>query len=569
MKKINYLAMLLAAGMFAACSDTLEDTTGGTNTNTPATGEGYVKVAINMPTTSGNMTKAVSLDDGTADEYAVNDGILVFFKTTATTGTGTPEAAAQFVKAYNVSLNYAGEGGTDNEVTTRHTVIGEAPMAGEGEEIYALAILNKNNLFSVNETTGALQVKQNATSSDVFSDQNKTLAALQTALAATPADITKNGFLMLNAPLAITTTLTSITDLSKVQTLVPVTVYEDKEKAQAGEAADIYVERVVAKVTLKGFTYNGTDKEYTAEVAKDDVDSPFNGDKVKLEGWTLSVTNKTTKAVRDVSALTTWISSDYMSTNQVRFLSTTKIDNKELYRIYWGIDDNYDSDDTYTSAFDVLSTDNESTWTWEEDTNDTGAPNDASNPMYCLENTMDYNEMDQDKVTTLYIKTTYYADPTNEENAQDFFMYGTRKETFLTTDFLNNVKTALGWTDSSAKTIALAENATGGTYTYVATGESAPIGKKDIKALFTISGGTSATLSDDDAEKLINALGEIRFYENSLGCNMFLYCILYHFNFVKNTASTVKIDSIYHIISHSRKKLFFYLRTYLFDLTLF
>ena len=529
MKKINYLAMLLVAGMFAACSDTLEDTTGGNNTNTPATGEGYVKVAINMPTTSGNMTKAVSLDDGTADEYAVNNGILVFFKTTATTGTGTPEATAQFVKAYNVSLNYAGEGGTENnEVTTRHTVIGEAPMAGEDEKIYALAILNKNDLFSVNETTGALQVKQNAASSDVFSDQNETLAALQTALATTPADITKNGFLMLNAPLATTTTVANIADLSKVQTLVPVTVYEDKEKAQAGEAADIYVERVVAKVTLKGFTYDGTDKEYTAEVAKDAADSPFNGDKVKLEGWTLSVTNKTTKAVRDVSALTTWISSDYMSTNQLRFLSTTKIDNKELYRIYWGIDNNYDSDDTYTSAFDVLSTDNEKTWTWEEDTNDTGAPNDASNPMYCLENTMDYGEMDQDKVTTLYIKTTYYADPDNADNAQDFFMYGTREETFLTTAFLNNVKTALGWTDPSAKTIVLAENATGGTYTYVETGESAPVGKKDIKTLFTITDGTETTLSDDDAEKLINALGEIRFYED--GASYYNTVFIRHFD---------------------------------------
>ena len=513
--------------MFAACSDTLEDATGGTNTNTPATGEGYVKVAINMPTTSGAMTRAddVELEDGTADEYAVKDGILVFFKTPATAGTGTPETSAEFVKAYNVSLNYAGEGGND-EVTTRHTVIGEAPMPGDDEKIYALAILNKNDLFSVNESTGELQITQNSSTTDVFNDTKKTLSALQEALSVSVGDITKNGFLMLNAPLATTTTIASITDLSKVQTLVPVTVYENEELAQRGEIADIYVERVVAKVTLTGFTY--TDRKYTAEVAKDDNDSPFNGDKVELEGWTLSVTNKTTKAVRDVSGLTSWISSDYMSTNQLRFLSTTKIDNKELYRIYWGIDNNYDKDDTYTNAFDILSTENEGTWTWNDNTNDTGAPNNASNPMYCLENTMDYSEMDQDKITTLYIKTTYYADPDNADEAQDFFMYGTQEKTFLTEDFLNNVKTALGWTDPSAKTIALAENAKGGTYTYVETGESAPVGKKDIKTLFTISGGDETTLSDEEAQKLINALGEIKFYED--GASYYNTVLIRHFD---------------------------------------
>lgn len=40
MKKVKYLAMLLAAGMFAACSDNLEDTgAGNAGGTTPATGE--------------------------------------------------------------------------------------------------------------------------------------------------------------------------------------------------------------------------------------------------------------------------------------------------------------------------------------------------------------------------------------------------------------------------------------------------------------------------------------------------------------------------------------------------
>lgn len=531
MKKVKYLAMLLAAGMFAACSDNLEDTgAGNAGGTTPGTTEGYVKVSINTPTTSGTMTRSFSLDDGTDNEYEVKEkgNILVFFKTTATTGAGTPEATAEFVKAYDVTLNYAGEGGSDNEVTTRHTVIGEAPMAGDGEKIYALAILNKGNLFRVNknadENEGALQVYQNNAWADVFDKSNKTVAALQKALTVSASDITSsaNGFLMLNAPLATATT--GITDLTKVQTLVPVTVYDNEEAAQNGEAADIYVERVVAKVTLKGFTYSGG--KYTAEVAKGDADSPFTGDKVQLEGWTLSVTNKTTKAVRDISGLADWVGTTYSSDGQVRFLSTTKIDNKELYRIHWGIDCNYKSDDTYTDAFDILSEANKGSWTWQTNTNDKDAPNNESNPVYCLENTMDYNQMNQDKTTTLFIKTTYYADPSNPDNAQDFFMYGTQEKTYLTDDFLTNVKEVLSLDPSP--TISLNSEAKGGTYTYVESGEGTPTGKKDVKTLFTLTGGSSATLTDDQAKELISQLGEIKYYED--GATYYNSVLVRHFD---------------------------------------
>lgn len=533
MKKIKFFAMMLAAGMMAACSDSLEETTAGNgNQNTSGTTEGYVKVAINTPTTSGAMTKAVSLDDGTADEYAVKNGILVFFKTTSTTG--TPEATAEFVKAYDVTLNPAGEGGIDNEVTTRHTVIGEAPMAGEEEQIYALAILNKGNLFRVNknadENGGALQVYQNGKWADVFDATNKTVAALQKALTVSVSDITSdaNGFLMLNAPLATATT--GITDLTKVQTLVPVTVYDNEEAAQNGDVADIYVERVVAKVTLKGFTYS--EGKYTADV---DTESPFTGDKVQLEGWTLSVTNKTTKAVRDISSLADWVGTTYSSDGQVRFLSTTKIDNKELYRIHWGIDCNYDNDDTYADAFNILSETNKDRWTWEVNTNDEDAPNNESNPVYCLENTMDYKQMNQDKTTTLFIKTTYYADPSNPDNAQDFFMYGTQEKTYLTDDFLTNVKEALSLDPSP--TISLNSEAKGGTYTYVESGEGTPTGKKDVKTLFTLTGGSSATLTDDQAKELISQLGEIKYYKD--GATYYNTVLVRHFD---DTYTDVKWD---------------------------
>lgn len=526
MKKVKFLAMMLAAGMFAACSDALEDSgmdNGGGN-NIPATGEGYVKVAINMPTTSGTSTKSVTLEDGTSDEYAVKDGILVFFKTTATTGTETPEKTAQFVKAYNVSFTPSGDGGND-EVTTRHTVIGEAPMAGDGEQIYALAILNKNNVFSVNESTGALQQG----GADVFGENNNTLDALQKSISTTASACIADGFLMLNAPLAKTSTPSGWTDLSNVQTLVPVTVYQTQTEAEnSTDPASIYVERVVAKVTLAGFTYDPYDKKYTAEVAKKDVNSPFTGDEVKMEGWTLSVTNKTTKAVRDVNDIPTWLGNTYGTV--ARFLSTTKIDSKELYRIYWGKDCNYASGDTYTDAFDILSNTNEGTWTWNENTSDNTDDPNEDYAMYCLENTMDYGQQLQDQTTTLVLKTTYYADPSNTtEGAQDFFMYGTREETYTESQFLEAVKTALSL--DQAITISVAADATGGTYTYIPAGSDSDeqyAGKQDVAALFTLTGGSSATLTIAQVQTLINSLGEIRYYKE--GATYYNVVMIRHFD---------------------------------------
>ena len=187
MGNLKYFSLLIAAGMFAACSDNLEN--GGNVNEGPKTGEGYVKVAINTPSVSSSRAFDDSADgtlnDGTPDEYAVNNAILVFFKTTSTTGPGTPEVTAEFAKAYNVSLNPAGEG-DDNHVTNRHTVIGEAPLPADGEKVYALAIVNSNDLFSVNANTGELNIKT-GTDKSVFGT-TKTLSALQEAIETTAAE---------------------------------------------------------------------------------------------------------------------------------------------------------------------------------------------------------------------------------------------------------------------------------------------------------------------------------------------------------------------------------------------
>ena len=525
MKKVKYLAMLLAAGMFAACSDNLEDAgAGNAGGTTPSTTEGYVKVAINMPTTSGGMSRVDDsniFEDGTTNEYAVKNGILVFF--TDNEGAVTPENSATFVKAYPISLSNPSDGNV--QVTTRYSYIGEAPMPNDGKQIYALAILNNNGLFSVSD--GKLQIKDDASteSKDVFSTDNMTLAELQSKskITTTSSVVTNEGFMMLNAPLAKAANYSAITSLSDVQTLVPVTVYEDKQTAQDRPASDIYVERVVAKVTLSGFEYDAkaaTDK-YTLSVATSDNESPFNDDKVALQGWALNVTNKTTKAVRDVSSITTWISSDYGTDN--RFIGTNNIDGNNLYRIYWGIDNNYTGTYTVDNEFNIYTTD--ASITWNDQTSDANTE-DNDHALYCLENTMDYGNQNQDQTTTVIIKTKYAAFPTEKNPYASFFMYGAQQKTYNVDDFIDNVEKTLDWeTTHNGETLTINTTADGGTYTYATT---IPTGQYNITSLFTITGGSATALTTDEAQKVYNALGNIRYYKD--GASYYNTVLIRHFD---------------------------------------
>ena len=98
MKKVKYLAMLLAAGMFAACSDNLEDTGAGNAGGTTYEGEtGYVNISLNLPTTSGNSSRAnETFDDGLAAEYNVKNIIIALFY-------GTDEDVAKCKHAFKLS----------------------------------------------------------------------------------------------------------------------------------------------------------------------------------------------------------------------------------------------------------------------------------------------------------------------------------------------------------------------------------------------------------------------------------------------------------------------------------
>lgn len=442
MGNLKYFSLLIAAGMFAACSDNLENA--GNVNDGPNTGEGYVKVAINTPSVSSSRAfdENNNLDDGDEKEYAVDNAILVFFK-------GTTESNATFEKAYALTSADLSVSGSDEtpQVTEQVSVITEAPKVVSTEQLYVLAILNYDkNVLSVEN--GVLKINGNALTVDT-----STLSNLQGKINATIDGTNKtndtflsyftgsgkNKFTMTNAPLSDKAG-TSISG-AKAYTLVPVKVYDTKAQATAGEVANIYVERVVAKVTLTSTSSHKVTDEQKIKVTNEKGE--YTGDIVEITGWCLNVTNNSTKLVRDVNGFnntaTGWLYTTPSDNNPKRFAGTKDINasfgvesESGYYRIYWAQDCNYYATEgtdattvntdftTYTSSKGAFSP-VEPTWQTQLSTTT------ADNACYCLENTMNFTEQKDDRTTGVLIKTNYLTRFPGETTAspKSFFICGT------------------------------------------------------------------------------------------------------------------------------------------------
>lgn len=506
MKKKFYLVGMLAAGLtFAGCTDDIDDASGS---GIVEGATGYVKVAVNLPTTSGNSTRGVNdnFDDGLADEYKVNSGIIAFFA-------GASESEATLVKAYNMSTGgWSISGNDDDQITTKSVVIQEAPIPADGNDLYALVILNPNSVVSVSPA-GGLTI--NGSTMDAGGEA--TISNLQNFLQGQLVDsYTKKNdgasFLMTNAPLAVAGAPVTSTILT------PVTVYTNKTQAEGATTPDqIYVERAVAKVTLKGFTHN-EDGSYTIDVESDG--SVFDGDKVTLTGWTLNMTNKSTALVRNVnvSDFNIWVNiANNIGTHY--FYGAEEVDDGiNKTRIYWAKDMNYASTDigsdgfnNYTSETDVASI------AWNTYTDD-DTPN--SHPLYCLENTMDVEVAKQTPapITYVLLKTTYDFD--GEDADADFFMLQNdpSKGTMTQTDFLDEVNTLCGYTSEGDKL----------TITNLSSVDGGLIDTKDeIKALFGLT-------DDAKAELVLSKVGPIKYYKEGVA--------YYYASYIKHFGDNYAVD---------------------------
>ena len=555
MKKVKFLAMMLAAGMFAACSDALEDSgmDNGEGGNTFIGDKGYVNISLNLPTTSGANTRTESFDDGLAAEYNVNSAIIALFY-------GANESAATCEVAFKLTDGDFQMSGTNTDNITSYYASGVRmiPAPDDGENVYALAILNPTSNFIVTTSTDATNEDAGdavlTTKLQLMSgtDFKGTLAELNTAATysaeiASPTQDNGN-FLMTNAPIAKSASFKSTsqpTDADYVMTLAPITVYNEKTLAE-GAASDnpIYVERAVAKTTLK------VNAATEAKLTVDSEVPAYDEATVTFTGWKLQNTNKKYYPVRKVTGASIPDWDDWKTyfnegttdgANEInRFFGQTA----NPYRTYWGIDPNYDkvlSGVDLGSNFNILNQGGETSILW----NKVGVNStvDYSNDFveYCAENTTKAQAMQDDQLTGVLLKATFT--PKGASDGSNFFMRNNTSAIYVETDFiawataiLANGGTGIPLNDG--ETLSLKTSASAGTITTSA----------QVQALLQVNVTNPSTstkeLTEAQANEILTEAGDnIKFYQG--GVTYYYTTIIEHFGGTQTpVAPTTTISSV-------------------------
>lgn len=407
MKKIFFpvALMALAIGFNACSSDDVTVNANGGDKVSFAEG-GYVKMAINMPSqVSGrapvtNNSNNDQFEDGLPKEFEVKNATLLLFAG----ADGESEDQAVFHSAYNLDVSMAKEDPDKTQITSTTRIVNSVndDVYSKKDNLYAYVLLNSNGLVTfdgLSSTAPTLKLKNQSGTDVTELNSNTTFKAFREYIVdGSENAFCKDGFLMNNAPLSNTA---GGATAGTISTLVPLNghVYRTKAAAEASDANEVFVERAVAKVTMK--EYAGV-KELKAE------DAVLAGDatkaKVKFEvlGWKLDVTNQKSFFGRNYD--NTW--STYANGTKYRFVGSSTLRDKttssnqeggSLYRTYWGTDPNYDENSA--NDFNRLT---------KNDPKIADNNFGENNAMYCMENTFDVKEMAKgSNVTRAIVKVQF------------------------------------------------------------------------------------------------------------------------------------------------------------------
>lgn len=391
----HFFGLAVIAAMTASCSSNNDLVVGGGNGSSEnETGASYASFSINLPTTSG--TRAAGDPDftpGDANEYKVNDATLLIFKKGEPTKEGeTPkEGDYTFVESAELGSMAPWQKPNPDEtgVTTHAKITAKLENVDKNGDFFALVLLNNGTGTNAKVTMPKKGDTFSAWNVDTNKDKEATNKIANYA----------NGFYMANAPLFKDNNVTTLVAIKKEN------IYPTEEQAAKGTATDVYVERGLAKVTLKtGKAATGkTDDNYTV------TGVTYKGDNVTIKNWALDVTNKKTFPIHNVDGLATdykdiWSNTATASTinsaNNQRF-----VDNKATLaqRVYWGKDPNYDKSDL-CSTKDADKTALKAEFNYVANKDVTAEP---TTSLYCLENTFNLANMMQGQTTRVVFKATY------------------------------------------------------------------------------------------------------------------------------------------------------------------
>lgn len=377
-----------------------------------------------MPTTRGTRAEIDNFDGGTASEYAVNDATLLIFKKA-----GTSENDYTFVEKADLGNLEPWKNVTpaNKGITTEATITAELKKVtvGEGGDYYALVILN-NKYDDDNKDKVSMP-----SSTDTYGTWN----AAETVKKLIDY---KKGFYMANAP--------EFKGADKEPTtLVQIKgIYRTKEEAHSKPGATVHVERGLAKVTVGP----SSTSNYFATAGANATGNKYKSDNVKIKSWALDVINKYSFPVHVTAGLKDGLTSTTSQTvpsypkiwsniegKTDRFVSQVSAAGA-FKRVYWGIDPNYSmglTDLTKCGEQFTLAAADGSPVTWK---NGSG----SDNPLYCLENTFDINNMKQGQTTRVLLKATYTPSAVAKETDKTFFMIGNSSDIWTVTTLAEQIK---------------------------------------------------------------------------------------------------------------------------------
>lgn len=492
--KIKHLfGLAVIAAMTASCSSNEDLGTAGPGTGTNEAGVGYVAFNINLPTQSGSSSRAGSENDqfdaGTPNEYDVKDATLLIFE-------GSSESTAQFKGAYTLNTApWKDNGKTDNITTTSATIVKQIDTpASSSDHCYALVVLNKNGVFTVDETAKTITLKgATATFSGTYKNFAESLSE---------ENLTNNGFYMANAPLASKAGGATDPTGAEINTLATLDgKIKEKESDAKSAPAQIYVERGVAKVTMQN----------TSTPAKVDGSKKSDGTSTvdfEITSWVLDNTNKKTYLVRSTDGFDDWTSLASNSTlllaaNKYRFVGSNAVA-ANLYRTYFAKDANFDQtgNSAALTAGDLVTSTNPTFV--EKFGND--------NPQYCFENTFDAACQNDRYTTRVLIKAKL-------NSGETFYVFNGDQNTIYPIDKVKNEIKKYYLIENEAWIKANVTPATGksevnGDDLDVAISDAA--GKVSITSISFKSGVTvsSSATVPTNYDEVLKRIGSIQEYKN-------------------------------------------------------
>ena len=417
----HFFGLAVIAAMTASCSSNNDLVNGGNGSGENESGVGYASFSINLPTTRGTRATDPTFEDGDDNEFDVFNATLLVFKKPTTEAS---EGEYTFVESVDLGSMQPWKSPSETGVTTQAKITAKLSHVDKSGDYFALVLLNNGS--------GA-DAKVN-----LPTDETTTYSAWNKADNATEKfDKTDKGFYMANAPLYNATgkNVTTLVAIDKNK------IFPTEAQASSGDAAaDIYVERGLAKVTLTTAT---KDEKPVA------TSSSYAGDKVKISNWALDVTNKKTFPIHNVDELgyeDIWKNEAAAASGPQ---STQRfVDNNPetlVKRVYWGKDPNYsnstlNTDETARAAeFNYVTANTEVTA-------------DPTKPLYCRENTFNLANMMQGQTTRVIFKASYTPSGFTEEDGKTFFKVGTSVALWKKKDLEDHIKAAVTKVISDATT---------------------------------------------------------------------------------------------------------------------